>query len=431
MNIREVALKILYEVDVNKAYTNAQLGKFLASSDIDSRDRALLFELVSGTLKNRIKIDYIISQFSKLKLKKISPWVINILRLGIYQIIFLDKIPNSAACNESTNLAKRYANKGSVGFVNGVLRNVCREINNISFPDKDKNLIEYYSIEYSFPKWIVEKLISDFGEERASLFMRESNKPHGTYVRVNSLKTDCESILKVFADLGFKAYVSNFAKNIIYVLSGVDLTNLDEYKEGLYSLQNASSKRAVDILNPQKGDIVFDLCAAPGGKSCACAEMMGNEGEIYSFDIHQHKLELINNSAKRLGINIIKTGLADSQVLNESLFNKADKIIADVPCSGIGTIHKKPDIKWTRSEEDIKSLRKIQLNTLDCASKYVKCGGEILYSTCTVFKEENSENINKFLNKNKNFEKVYEEQILTGEKGETGFYICKIKKVSE
>ena len=144
MNIREDALKILYEVDVNKAYTNAQLGKFLASGDIDSRDRALLFELVSGTLKNRIKIDYIISQFSKLKLKKISPWVINILRLGVYQILFLDKIPNSAACNESTNLAKKYANKGSVGFVNGLLRNVCREIDNVSFPDKEKNLTDCY-----------------------------------------------------------------------------------------------------------------------------------------------------------------------------------------------------------------------------------------------------------------------------------------------
>ena len=431
MNIREAALKILYEVDVNKAYTNAQLGKFFASGDIDSRDRALLFELVSGTLKNRMKIDYIISRFSKLKLKKISPWVINILRLGVYQIFFLDKIPNSAACNESTNLAKKYSNKGSVGFVNGILRSVCREINNISFPEKDRGLIDYYSVEYSFPKWITEKLICDFGEEKASLFMKESNKPHGTYVRVNSLKSDCDSILNLFAELGIEAYVSDFAENIIYVLSNIDLTNLEEYKNGLFSLQNVSSKRAVDILNPQKGDIVFDLCAAPGGKSCACAEIMGNEGEIYSFDIHKHKIELINNSAKRLGINIIKAGIADSQILNKSFLNKADKVIADVPCSGVGTIHKKPDIKWTRCEEDIKSLRDIQLNILDCASKYVKCGGEILYSTCTVFKEENSDNINNFLNKNNNFEKVCEEQILTGEKGETGFYICKIKKVSE
>ncbi len=431
MNIREAALKILYEVDVNKAYTNAQLSKFLASGDVDSRDRALLFELVSGTLKNRIKIDYIISKFSKLRIKKISPWVINILRLGVYQIFFLDKIPNSAACNESTKLAKKYSNKGSVGFVNGVLRNVCRDMNSISFPDKDKNLIEYYSVEYSFPKWIAQKLICDFGEERASLFMKESNKPHGAYVRVNPLKSNNDSILKAFSDLGFEAYVSDFAKNIIYVLSGMDLTNLDEYKEGLFSLQNVSSKRAVDVLNPQKGDVVFDLCAAPGGKSCACAEIMENEGEIYSFDIYSHKLDLINTSAKRLGINIIKTGLADSQVLNKILINKADKVIADVPCSGIGTIHKKPDIKWTRDEADIKELSRIQLNILNCASKYVKCGGEILYSTCTVFKEENSDNVNKFLRNNKNFEKIYEEQILTGEKGETGFYICKIKKVSE
>lgn len=431
MNIREAALKILYEVDVNKAYTNAQLGKFLVSGDIDSRDRALLFEIVSGTLKNRIKIDYIISKFSKLKLKKISPWVINILRLGVYQIFFLDKIPNSAACNESTNLAKKYANKGSVGFVNGVLRNVCREIDNISFPDKGKDLTDYYSVEYSFPKWIVDKLICDFGEEKAAMFMNESNKPHGTYIRVNPLKSNKENILNMFEKASIEAYVSDFAKNMIYVSSGIDLTKLDEYKKGLFSLQNVSSKKAIDVLNPQKGDIVFDLCAAPGGKSCACAEMMENEGEIYSFDIYKHKLELIDNSAKRLGINIIKTGLADSQVLNNFLINKADKIIADVPCSGIGTIHKKPDIKWTRSEEDIKSLTEIQKNILNCASKYIKCGGEILYSTCTVFKEENSENINKFLSKNKNFEKVYEEQILTGEKGETGFYICKIKKVSE
>lgn len=428
MNVRETALRVLYEVDVNKAYSNRELLGVLNKNDQDARDKALLYELVFGVIKNRLKLDYIISLFSKIKLKKISPWVINILRLGIYQILFLDKIPDSAACNECVKLTNKYSNQGSRGFVNGMLRNVSRRKDNISYPDKNGDMIKYFSVMYSFPEWMAEKLILQYGEEKAENFMRECNLPHPLYVRVNTLKTNAEELIQKFEACGICAEKTDL-QNLLKISKNTDLTKLDEYRSGLFSLQNISSKKAIDVLAPKKGDTVFDLCAAPGGKSCAAAEQMENEGEILSFDIYEHKIKLIENSAKRLGIDIIKAEVSDAQIKNDKLIQKADKVIVDAPCSGIGTIHKKPDIKWTREENDILELSKIQKNILLCASEYVKPKGELLYSTCTVFEEENEKITGEFLKNHPDFEKIYEEQILTGKDGETGFYICKMKRL--
>ncbi len=430
MNVREAAVKVLYEIDFNSAYSNAELSKILKSTSFDSRDRGLLFEIVYGTLKNRIKLDFIISKYSKLRLKKISPWVLEILRTGIYQLMFLERVPDSAACNECAKLAAKFSNRGAVGFVNGMLRNVSREKEKIAFPEKEKDVIKYFSVKYSFPEWMVEKLIKQYGEDEAESFMAESNESHGIYIRVNTLKTDITSLVKKLQDNNIEAEIASGTDNMLYLSKNIDITTLDEYREGLFSLQNISSKMAVDILAPEENDVVIDMCAAPGGKSMAIAERMSDKGCIYSFDIHSHKIDLIENSAKRLGISIIKAEVSDALVLNNDFIEKADKVLVDAPCSGLGTIHKKPDIKWTRSEEDTGELSKIQKKILDNASKYVKDGGELLYSTCTILSEENEENVERFLNKNKNFEKLYEKQILTGKDGETGFYICKLKKIN-
>lgn len=203
------------------------------------------------------------------------------------------------------------------------------------------------------------------------------------------------------------------------------------YRDGLFSLQNISSQKAVEILDPQKGDFVIDMCAAPGGKSCAAAEKMNNDGRILSFDAFEHKIKLIQTAAKRLGINIIDAKASDSAVLREELLGKADRVLADVPCSGLGVIHKKPDIKWRRKLDDIKELCNIQKRILETAALYVKDGGVLLYSTCTILPEENRIQIEEFLNSHKEFFKVFEEQVLTGEMGESGFYICKMVKLNE
>lgn len=228
--------------------------------------------------------------------------------------------------------------------------------------------------------------------------------------------------------MGIAAEATSLSENMLKASPGIDLTLTDEYKNGLFSIQNVSSKLAADILNPSEGDLVIDMCAAPGGKSCAMAEKMRNKGTVYAFDIYPHKIELIKKSAERTGLGIIKAEVSDALNLRDDLVGRADKVLADVPCSGIGTIHKKPDIKFTRKKEDIEELSRVQKKILQNASEYLKDGGELLYSTCTVFKEENEENVNWFLSNNTSFEKLYEKQILTSSDGETGFYICKMRK---
>jgi len=426
MNSREAALKVLYDVDFNDAYTNTALNMIIKEAELAPKDKALLSEIVYGVLKNRLKLDYVITCFSKVRLKKISPWVLNILRIGIYQIFFLDRIPDSAACNECVKLAKRYSNKGGIGFVNGLLRNVIRKKDSLKFPIYNDDKLKYFSVKYSFPEWIVKKLICQYGEEKAEKFMFESNLPHRTDIRVNKLKTTPLDLSECLKQKGIENIISERAENLISVDANINLTTLEEYNKGLFSLQNSSSKKAVDILNPKSGETIIDVCAAPGGKSCAAAEIMGNNGRVLSYDLYDHKKMLIENAAKRLGIDIISANVGDASVFNKELFKKADRVIIDAPCSGIGVIHKKPDIKWKRKEEDISELKSIQNAILNNASKYVKPGGVLLYSTCTVFKEENEDNIESFIKNNPCFVKEYEEQILTGEAGESGFYICKM-----
>ena len=426
MNSRELALKVLYDIDVNNAYTNSSLNKTIKLADISSKDKALLYEIVYGVVKNRLKIDYIINKFSKVKAKKISSYVLNILRMGIYQVIFLDKIPDSAACNEAVKLAKKYSNKGGVGFVNGVLRNICREKDNIVFPDKETDFVKYLSVKYSYPEWIVKKLVDQYGEKCTESFISESNMPHNTDIRINTLKTTVENFCNILNKRDISYELSETAENIISVDANIDMTMLDEYKNGMFSLQNSSSKRAVDILAPESGETVIDVCAAPGGKSCAAAEKMDNIGKVFSFDLYEHKKGLILNSADRLSIDIIDADTWDATVLNKNFIGKADRVLVDAPCSGIGVIHKKPDIKWKRQEDDIKTLASVQKTILANASKYVKPGGVLMYSTCTVFKEENQDVVSEFLKHNPSFSVEHEEQILTTEKGESGFYICKM-----
>ena len=329
MNSREAALKVLYDVDVNSAYINSSFNSIINETELDLKDKALLSEIVYGVIKNKLKIDYVIKSFSKVKLKKISPWVLNILRSGIYQILFLERVPDSAACNECVKLAKKYSNKGGVGFVNGLLRSVSRSKDEIYFPEYKDDSIKYFSVKHSFPEWLVKKLIEQYGEDKAEQFMSESNTAHGTDIRVNTLKTTVEELSEVFSEKGIEHTISKKAQNIITVNANINLTTLSEYKNGLFSLQNSSSKRAIDVLAPRPGDFVIDLCAAPGGISCATAELMENKGEIFSFDLYEHKKVLIENSAKRLGIDIIKADVGDSSQLNTDLIKKADRVIVD------------------------------------------------------------------------------------------------------
>ncbi len=427
MTAREVALKALYSIENSGAYTNAALKEALSKSDLSPQDKGLITELIYGVVANKSAIDYIIMQFSKIKIKKMTSWVLGILRMGIYQIYYMDKIPHSAACNEAVKLSKKYSHGAGAGFVNGVLRSAVRGYDDFCFPVSG-NAVKDLSLEYSYPEWITESLVKEYGVEKCCELYKENRKAHSAAIRVNSLKTTKADLLAVLAKEGLECIEVNEIENALLVNGKLSVENSDAYKKGLYSLQNLSSQRAVDILSPKPNQRVLDMCAAPGGKSCAIAEKMENQGEIYSFDIFPHKVELIKKAANRLGIKIINAKVMDSTALCEDLIESADCVLADVPCSGFGVIHKKPDIKWTRSKEDISELCEIQKKILNNASEYVKAGGVLVYSTCTILPEENRLRIEEFLKDNKNFKVEYEEQILTHDLGESGFYICRMVK---
>ncbi len=426
MTAREIALKALYDIEINGTYTNAALNSALSGAEISASDRGLVTEIIYGVVSNKTAIDFIISRYSKIKLKKMTPWVLGILRMGVFQIYYMDRIPHSAACNEAVKLAKKYSHRAGCGFVNGVLRSFAREAEGFEFP-KEKDDAECLSLRYSYPVWMTEKLIREYGVDRCERLYKENCKPHGVFIRVNSLKISTDELIEKLRDEGVECEKTSL-DGCLKVTGRLSIDKSQTYGDGFYSLQNISSQMAVKALAPKSGDTVIDMCAAPGGKSCAIAEKMQNKGTIIAFDVFEHKVDLIKKSAQRLGVDIIDARLQDASECLTELKNSADCVLADVPCSGLGVIHKKPDIKWRRTQEDIETLCKIQKEILETAAIYLKSGGTLVYSTCTILPEENRLQIDDFLKKHSEFKKLSEEQILTDEVGESGFYICKMMK---
>ena len=420
-NPREVALSALFEIEYDGAYSNMAVKSALSKLD-DNRDRGLVTQLVYGVVRRKLTLDYIISRYSKVKIKKLSKYVLLILRMGVYQLYFTDKIPESAGVNESVKLAKKYCGK-SAGFVNGILHSVIRGKSTLEYP-KDK--IEYLSIKYSYPEEMVE-LFWDTGfcEELLSALNEEPD----TTVRVNTLK---DEKLETICDV---SPVYSGAK----VLKGIDVAQNPDYKKGRIIPQDIAAMMAAIALSPKPYDICIDMCAAPGGKTTHLAELMENCGKIYAFDIHPHKVEIIKKNAERMGISIIDAKVGDALLKNQDLLGKADKVLADVPCSGLGIIRRKPDIKWNK--DDIEALPEIQYQILKNAASYLKPSGELVYSTCTILKRENEDVVMRFLEENKDFElsrvelpgKLGRENkgyitLYPNIDGTDGFFICKIKR---
>ena len=439
---REIALKVLYKIEEEKAYSNIILNKYISDnkSILDQKDIGLLSEIVYGVTTWKLTLDYIIQKYSKIKLKKISPWIINILRMGIYQIIFLDKIPKSAAVNESVTLAKRYGHKASSSFVNAILRKIEKkdylEIQNI------EDIQERISKTTSMPIWIVKQLLKERNNIAEVKMICESllERPKLT-VRRNSLKTtkiEFEKLLDknqiIYENIKLKNEENEEFPSDFYILEKVrDIENMELFKNGYLTVQDFSAGLSAFYLEPKKGENILDACSAPGGKTTYLAEIMENVGEIEAWDIHKQRTNLVEENARRLGISIITTKQKDATIFYEEYVDKFDKILLDVPCMGIGVIKRKPDIKWQKTEEDVEKITKIQSEILDNCSKYVKKGGTIIYSTCSILKEENQNIIMKFLKSNKNFciQKIMKNKdfldILPDEK-QDGFFIAKLQK---
>lgn len=440
---REIALKALYKIEKEEAYSNIALNQVLKENkNIDERDVGLISELVYGTITWKLTLDEIIKKYSSIKIKKISTWILNILRMGIYQIIFLDKIPKSAAVNESVNLAKRYGHKSSSNFVNAILRKVT--VNDYKKLEEIKDDKERISKTTSMPLWIIEELLKQKDIKEVEEICKNSNLKPNTTIRINKLKTNKKALEEKLEERKIE-YIEGSLEEFLILKRVKNIENIDLFKQGYFTVQDEGAGLIVEVLAPKEEECILDACSSPGGKTTYMAEKMQNKGKIEAWDIHEHRVKLVQNTAERLGINIIYAKAQDATKFNENLVEKFDKILLDVPCLGLGVIKRKPDIKWKRKKEDIKEITKIQKAILNNCSKYLKKNGELVYSTCSILKEENEDIIEEFLKENSQYEickeneKNYENIATFGEKDKyinlypsqenDGFFICKLQKM--
>lgn len=441
---REVALKTLYRINNEGAYSNIALDEEISKNvqKLNAKDIGLISEIVYGVITWKLTIDEIIKKYSKIRLKKISPWILDILRLSIYQIVFLDKIPKSAAVNEGVNLAKRYGHKSSSGFANAILRKVEKQDYEDFKNIKDEK--ERLSKQYSMPLWIIEELMGEGLElEKIEEICISSNIRPKVSIRINTLKTNKEELKHILENENIKA-TDGILKDFLVLDKAKNIEKLESFKNGLFTVQDEAAGLTSLILDPKKGESILDACSSPGGKTTYIAQLVENEGQIIAFDIHEHRTRLVEQNAKRLGVNIIETKVQDASKFEEKNVNKFDKILLDVPCLGMGVLKRKPDIKWQKKKEDVKEISEIQYKILENCTKYLKPKGELVYSTCSILKEENENLIKRFLQKNKEFklekiENIEEEffkkylkneqflQVYQNKKTD-GFFICKLLK---
>lgn len=418
---RKKALDILIDFDRNGTYPNLALKKQLR--DIPSeRDRAFITALVYGVIEKRLLLDYYISKVSSVKLKKIDTVILNILRLGLYQIIFLNT-PQSAACNTSVELAKKNGRNKSSGFVNAILRKLSVSFKDIPLPASET---EYLSVKYSVGIPIVKKLLSYHDKTWFENYMiKGENVQNDVYACVNTLKTDTDRLISILHAQHVDAKKTDY-QGLIKFGGHINIENLKAFKDGLFHIIGLPSYIAAKSVCPLENDIVFDMCSAPGGKSFAMSYLSNGKADITAFDLHPHKIENIKNDIIRLGLKNITAIVSDSSKLQEKYIGTVDKILCDVPCSGLGVMFKKPDIKY--NETDFESLITLQKSILENASKYLKNGGRLVYSTCTVNPEENELLVNDFLNSHNEFIIDNSKTFSPADDGCEGFYIAVLKK---
>ncbi|MBE7032713.1 MAG: 16S rRNA (cytosine(967)-C(5))-methyltransferase RsmB [Ruminococcaceae bacterium] len=410
---REAALKALVSCEKDGAYLNICLRTILSEAGMDARDNALATTIAFGVTKNILFLDNIIKNLSSIKLKKLSVWIHNILRIGIFCNRFLDRIPVSATVNECVRLARRYGHGASAGFVNAVLR---KSVSSGDFLPENKDSNEYISIKYSIPLWLVDMWKSQGYEEN---FFASMNMEPPVTVRLNTLKTN--SLPEGFQKIDTLPHGYNYT-------GGGGVENHPLFEEGAITVQDGASQKAISSFRIDENMSILDLCSAPGGKAAYMAQLMNNTGEIISCDIHEHKLSLIESNLKRQGVTNTKVTLNDATVFNKNFEKAFDRVLADVPCSGLGVLRRKPDIKRTKTEKDTKELAEIQKKILENAALYVKKGGMLMYSTCTVNRIENEDRVKEFLSLHPEFSLLEERQLLPDKDNTDGFFYAVLER---
>lgn len=440
VNVRELAAKVLQEVYAKQAYANIAMNRVLAKAEITALDRKFLTELVYGTIKATNTLDWIIGKFVNRPLSKIPPMILYIMRLACYQILYMDKVPASAACNEAVELSKKYTHQGTVKFVNGVLRAFIRGKDSLEFPDLNLQPVQHIALKYHHPEWLVKLWLAEFGQaETINLCSANNLAPHLS-IRVNTLKADKAQLIELLAADGIAVEQSKYAQDgLIITEMKKSLAASETFKQGLWQIQDESSMLAAQILAAQPGCTVLDVCAAPGGKSTHIAQYLQNSGQVLSCDIYEHKLKLIKENSARLGINILQTFLQDATIYVEQFNNIADYVLVDAPCSGLGVLRRRADARWRKQEHELERLPELQLRILKNAARYLKPGGRLVYSTCTIRRQENQDVINRFLQETPEFEyeqivhpveqqQVREINLYPHLDGVDGFYIVSLKK---
>lgn len=397
MNVRELALKLLLDVEDSGKYVNLSLLSHLTEG-LSREERGVLTALLYTTVEHKLTYDYIIAAYTERPTEKLSSHTLNILRLGLCQLLHMKKLPDFAAVNESVRLAK---NNGERGLVNAVLRRVARERDSLPMPKKEKNAARYYSVYYSVPYATVRHLVNELGEDGCVSFL-ESLSTDETTLTVNLLKTTREALLERLRAEGYDATLSEISPVSIKVRGSFDPRISGAFSDGEFLVQDEASVLPALVLSPKAGDLVIDTCSAPGGKSMALAILSSDKADVRSFDLHESKLSLIRSSAERLGISSVKADVRDATEPDDALFGKADLVLSDVPCSGLGVLRKKPDLRY-KDLSALKDLPELQLKILAESSKYLKSGGLIVYSTCTLSRAENEGVVEKFLEMSNDF----------------------------
>ena len=406
--VRLLAWKVLQEVERSSSFADLALDRaFIESPDLRPLDRAMISEMVLGTLRWQGRLDTYLQHALKLRGKKIEPRLMHLLRLGAYQILFMDRVPESAAVNESVRLAKvLFKSEKITGFVNALLRSVTRNQDRDLFPPFAEQPIEHISQAFSHPSWLVERWVKEFGPETARSLCAANNRKPPFAVRTNTLRITREELHRRMGEEGISSQPTSFSPEGLLLKKSPVLAEERLFQEGLYFVQDESSQVVSHLLSPQPGERILDVCAAPGGKTTHLAQLMKNQGEITALELHRSKVKLIEENCRRLGITIVRAIERDaSQPLPFPDGEAFDRILLDAPCTGLGILHRNPEAKWRRKPEDIARLSRTQKALLDNVSSWLKSGGSLVYSTCTMTPEENDGVVNSFLETHPKFQR--------------------------
>lgn len=401
--VRGTSVKILNRIERTDSYLEKLLEHELKNSELNGNDKALLYEIVHGVVRWMGRLDWVLNGFYKGTFSKGIPNLKNALRVALYQILFLDRVPDHAAVNEAVEFIKKLHGQRPADLTNAVLRNIIRSKNGIRYPDQNEDLLGYLAAYYSHPSWMIKRWLERFGREETEALMNANNERPFLTLKVNSLKISSREFQSLLNSVNLKFNQGKYLPEFFKLHNLTNITQWQYFNEGYFYIQDESTGLACRLLDAQPGMRVLDLCAAPGGKTSYLADMMNNKGEIVALDRYDSRLEILRKNINRLGVNIVNTVETDAMEFESEPF---DKILADIPCSGTGTLSKKPDIKWKKDLFDIRKLNELQYGLLEKAASLLKVNGHLVYSTCSIEEEENFHIVKKFLENNNNYKLV-------------------------